>query len=129
MLHKFVGTVLLLSVVSTSVFAAGFKKGDVLYCEKEGIQATFMEDVGVRGAAILLDLGDHEVRHTQAQLNSNGSMLLMGASDCPGEDQCWEISLTVRAADIEKNKQIRTLISTKFNRDKTKYNTATCVVK
>ncbi len=129
MFNKVVAAVLLLSVISSSALAAGFKKGDILLCEKDGIQAQFVEDAGARGASILLDLGDNEIRQTQAHPNADGSMLLMGAKDCPDENQCWEISLTVKSADIQKNKDIRVLIATKFNTGKTKYNTATCVVK
>lgn len=129
MFKNCVASVLFLSVVSSSAWAVSFKKGDVLYCEKDGIQATFTSDVGARGATVLLDVGDNAVRHTNADMNGSGNMLLMSASDCPDENQCWEITLNVRSGDIRKNEAIRVLMGTKFNKAKMKYSTITCVVK
>lgn len=129
MLNKFIVAVLLLSIISSAAFASGFKKGDILLCEKEAIQVQFLKDSGSQGALVLLDLGDDQLIQRQAEPVSGGSALLISAGDCPDENQCWEISLTLNATGIEKSKAVKTLIATRFNNGKTKYKTATCVVK
>lgn len=128
MFNKIVAAVLFLSVISSAAFASGFKKGDLLVCNDDNIQVSFLQDSGKAGALVSVDLGDNQPHELQAQ-PTTGNSLLISVSDCPDESQCWEASFTFKAADIVKSQKLNVLISSRLNSGKTNYHTSACVVK